>query len=187
MINISVTSDSLRRAARRPKRSWTESSPLVFLHDNTTPKITMGSTYVERLEDTQRDLVSYFDKSAAIVRSNFDRCVTLHINYVVRQTHILIWKVWETSRKAGHCIFHCILWRASLHDHVPCNIFLRQLSAHYRFPVRSFNFLIICWPWGLLQRLFAFCHCFNHFWDLCLGIHHNRARRRHSRYVARNN
>jgi len=32
----------------------------------------MGSTYVERLEDTQRDLASYFDKSAAVVRSNFD-------------------------------------------------------------------------------------------------------------------
>ena len=51
-------------------------------------------------------------------------------------------KVWETSRKAGHCIFCCILWRASLHDHVPCNILLRQLSAHSRFSVRSFNHLI---------------------------------------------
>ncbi|KIM92357.1 hypothetical protein PILCRDRAFT_406 [Piloderma croceum F 1598] len=32
----------------------------------------MGSTYIKRLEDTQRDLASYFYKSAAIVRSNFD-------------------------------------------------------------------------------------------------------------------
>jgi len=31
----------------------------------------MGSTYVDKLEDTQRDLASYFDKSAAVVRSNF--------------------------------------------------------------------------------------------------------------------
>lgn len=31
----------------------------------------MGSTYVDKLEYAQRDLASYFDKSAAVVRSNF--------------------------------------------------------------------------------------------------------------------
>jgi len=32
----------------------------------------MGFTYVDKLEDTQRDLVSYFDKSATVVRNNFE-------------------------------------------------------------------------------------------------------------------
>jgi len=61
----------------------------------------------------------------------------------VHQTHTYLeMKVWETSWKAGHCIFCCILWRTSLHHHVPCNILLRQRSPHYRFLVRSFKFLI---------------------------------------------
>jgi len=37
-----------------------------------TDKATMGSTYVERLEDTQRDLARYFDKSTTTVRHNFN-------------------------------------------------------------------------------------------------------------------
>jgi len=32
----------------------------------------MPSTYVEKLEDTQRDLTTYFDKSATVVRRNFN-------------------------------------------------------------------------------------------------------------------
>lgn len=31
----------------------------------------MGGTYTEKLEGTQRELGSYFDKSATVVRSNF--------------------------------------------------------------------------------------------------------------------
>ena len=86
MWKIDVTLIETPKKDSRPK-----STPNVIasrLTTTTMPKdiANMGSTYVDKLEDTQRDLASYFDKSAAVVRSNFAWYVELFMRELRRNS-----------------------------------------------------------------------------------------------------